>query len=109
MGGTRSSYSSMEYSSRFRLCANPLSMDTPTPKQITITLPQDAKPSFSNTTQVTVSDDAVIIQFAYVRPNTSTGQLISELMLSPKHAIEFSRSLDATIKQHFTRHLGDIG
>ncbi|MEK7080035.1 MAG: DUF3467 domain-containing protein, partial [Patescibacteria group bacterium] len=59
-------------------------------------------------TQVTVSDDSVIIQFAYVRPNTATGTLISEIALSPKHAIEFSRALDATIKQHFTRHLGEL-
>jgi len=83
-------------------------MDTPEKKQVTITLPSDAKPTFTNATQVTVSDDAVIIQFAYVRPGTATGQLVSEIMLSPKHAIEFSRSLDATIKKHFTRHLGDI-
>ncbi|MEK7510775.1 MAG: DUF3467 domain-containing protein [Patescibacteria group bacterium] len=78
------------------------------PKQVTITVPPDAKPAFTNATQVTVSDDAVIIQFAYVRPNTTSGQLISEIMLSPKHAIDFSRSLDATIKKHFTRHLGDV-
>lgn len=83
-------------------------MDTSETKQVTITLPADAKAAFSNATQVMVSDDAVIIQFAYVRPNTTTGQLISEITLSPKHAIEFSRSLDTTIKQHFTRHLGDV-
>lgn len=68
-------------------------------------MPQDAEPIFSNATQVTVSDDAVIIQFAYLRPNSGSGQLISEIVLSPKHAIEFSRALDGTIKKHFTRHL----
>ncbi len=76
-------------------------------KQISIVLPTDAKAEFVNATQVTVSDDAVLIQFAYVRPNSETGQLVSEIALSPKHAIEFSRALDATIKQHFTRHLTD--
>lgn len=75
------------------------------PKQIQITIPQTAKPTFSNATQVNVSDDSVIIQFAFLRPNTASGQLISEIVLSPKHAIDFSRALDATIKQHFTRHL----
>jgi hypothetical protein len=74
-------------------------------KQIAITMPPDARPSFSNATQVTVSDDAVIIQFAYLRPNTPTGQLVAEIILSPKHAIDFSKALDSTIKQHFTRHL----
>lgn len=78
-------------------------------KKITITIPQDAKPTFSNATQVTVSDDSVVIQFAYMRPDTTNGQLISEIVLSPKHAIDFSRALDETIKRHFTRHLEDRG
>jgi hypothetical protein len=75
------------------------------PQPISITMPSDASPSFSNATQVTVSDDSVIIQFAYLRPHATAGQLVAEVVLSPKHAIEFSKALDATIKQHFTRHL----
>lgn len=78
-------------------------------KQIAITMPATALPTFVNATQVTVSDDSVIIQFAYVRPNTTSGQLVSEIVLSPKHAIEFSKALDSTIKQHFTRHLDTDG
>jgi len=74
-------------------------------KQIAISIPQAAHPAFSNATQVTVSDDSVVIQFAYVRPDTTNGQLIAEVVLSPKHAIDFSRALDSTIKKHFTRHL----
>ncbi len=74
-------------------------------KQIPLTIPPGSKPSFSNATQVNVSDDSVILQFAYLRPGTQSGQLIAEVVLSPKHAIDFSRALDATIKQHFTRHL----
>jgi hypothetical protein len=74
-------------------------------KEISVTMPPDAKPSFSNATQVSVSDDAVVIQFAFIRPNTTTGQLIGEIVMSPKHAIDFNKALDATIKQHFTRHL----
>lgn len=74
-------------------------------KEITIAIPADAKPSFANATQVAVSDDSVVIQFAYVRPNSASGHLLSEIILSPKHAIDFSRALDATIKKHFTRHL----
>ncbi len=72
---------------------------------IAITIPADTNPLFTNATQVTVSNDSVIIQFAYVRPNTTAGQLLAEIILSPKHAIDFSRALDTTIKQHFTRHL----
>ena len=76
-------------------------------KQITINAPQGTHPAFTNATQVTVSDDSVIIQFAFVRPNSTEGNLVSEVVLSPKHAIDFSRALDATIKQHFTRHLNE--
>lgn len=75
-------------------------------RNIKIDIPGSSKPTFSNATQVTVSDDSVILQFAYVRPNTTDGQLIAEIVLSPKHAIDFSRALDTTIKQHFTRHIG---
>jgi hypothetical protein len=74
-------------------------------EQITISIPKDARPSWSNATQVNVSDDAVIIQFAYVRPRSTTGELVSEVILSPKHAIDFQKALDQTIKKHFTRHL----
>jgi hypothetical protein len=77
-----------------------------TERNIKIEIPPSSRPTFSNATQVTVSDDSVILQFAYVRPNTTEGQLIAEIVLSPKHAIDFSRALDSTIKQHFTRHLG---
>lgn len=74
-------------------------------KQISITIPPTATPSFTNATQVTVSDDSVVIQFAYVRADNTSGQLVAEVVLSPKHAMDFSRTLDATIKKHFTRHL----
>ena len=74
-------------------------------KPIAILVPPDTKPSFVNVTKVTVSDDSVVIQFAYIRANTPQGTLISEIVLTPKHAIDFNRSLDTTIKKHFTRHL----
>ncbi len=76
-------------------------------RPISITMPADARPSFTNATQVTVSDDAVVIQFAYLRPHATAGQLVAEVVLTPKHAIDFSKALDSTIKQHFTRHLAD--
>lgn len=68
---------------------------------------EDATPMFSNATQVSVSDDSVVLQFAYVRPNAPSGKLLAEVVLSPKHAINFSRALDTTIKKHFTRHLDE--
>ncbi len=74
-------------------------------RKITILVPKEAEPTFANATQVMVSDDSVIVQFAFVRPAATSGQLLSEVVMSPKHAIEFKRALDETIKKHFTRHL----
>lgn len=74
-------------------------------KQVNISVPVEAKPSFSNATQITVNNDTVTLQFAYVRPNTDQGQLMSEVVLTPKHAIDFQNALDATLKKHFTKHL----
>lgn len=74
-------------------------------KQINIAIAGDAKPSFSNATQITVNNDSVTLQFAYVRPNTDQGQLMSEVVLTPKHAIDFQKALDGTLKKHFTKHL----
>ena len=74
-------------------------------KQVQINVAGDAKPAFSNATQITVHDDAVTLQFAYMRPNTEAGQLMAEVILTPKHAIDFQNALDATLKKHFTKHL----
>lgn len=76
-------------------------------KEFRIVIPQDSRAEFVNATQVTVADDAVMIQLAYIRPHTKEGRVVSEVVLSPKHAIKFSKALDAAIKQHFTRHLGE--
>ena len=84
------------------------------PMPIALSIPANASAIFSNATQVTVADDSVILQFAYVRPNSQVpgdqpaGQLVAEIALSPTHAIQFSRALDATIKEHFTRHLDPL-
>jgi len=77
-----------------------------TRKEIRITA-DEAAPMFTNAAQVSVSDDSVVLQFAYVRPNAPSGKLLAEVILSPKHAISFSRALDTTIKKHFTRHLSE--
>lgn len=74
-------------------------------KEVQILVQGDTKPSFSNATQITVNNDSVTLQFAYVRPNTEQGQLMAEVILTPKHAIDFQNALDATLKKHFTKHL----
>ena len=74
-------------------------------KKIEIKTPLEHKPHFSNSVQVNVSDEEVILQFMFIRPNTTQGTLISEMVLTPQHAIRLQKSLDDTIKKHFTKNL----
>lgn len=74
-------------------------------KQVQIHIPADTKPAYVNSIRINVTDEEVILQCALVRPEEGRGVLVSELVLSPKHAIRFQRALDETLKKHFTRHL----
>lgn len=76
-------------------------------KQINVTVGNDHQPTFANSINVSVSDDAVALQFLFIRPNTDQAKLVSEVILTPKHAISFQKTLDDTIKKHFTRHLDE--
>ncbi len=63
------------------------------PPHLALAIPPGTTATFSNATQVTVSDDSVIIQFAYIRPNAApegAGQLVAELALSAqaRHRIQ---------------------
>ena len=80
-------------------------MEENTQKQVQVNVGPDHKPGFSNSVQINVSNDAVVMQFLFVRPNTTQATLVSEVVLTPQHAINFQKSLDTTIKKHFTKHL----
>jgi hypothetical protein len=74
-------------------------------KQIQVKVTDDHKPVFANSAQINVSDEEVVLQFLYVRRNTNQANLMSEIILTPQHAIKFQKALDETIKKHFTKHL----
>ena len=74
-------------------------------KQVQVQMSAEHKPGFSNSVQINVSNDAVVLQFLFVRPNSTQATLVSEIVLTPQHAINFQKSLDGTIKKHFTKHL----
>jgi hypothetical protein len=77
------------------------------PQNIQISVSPEAKPMYANSVKVNVTDEEVILQFAMIRADEGRGVLVSELVLSPKHAIRFQKALDDTLKKHFTRHLGE--
>ena len=74
-------------------------------KQIQISIAPDHRPTYANSVKINVTDEEVMLQFALVRPDEGRGQLVSEMVLSPKHAMRFQKALDETLKKHFTRHL----
>jgi ssRNA-specific RNase YbeY (16S rRNA maturation enzyme) len=77
----------------------------PQQKEIKIQMPPDHKPTYANSVKINVTDEEVLLQFAYLRPDQGTGVLIGDIVLSPKHAMRFQKALDETLKKHFTRHL----
>ena len=74
-------------------------------RQIKLHTPPNHQPVFANMAQITVSNEEVTLQFLFTRPNSDTGALVGEVILTPQHAIRFKNALDETIKKHFTKHL----
>lgn len=74
-------------------------------KDIKIQMPPDLKPTYANSVKINVTDEEVMLQFAFLRPDQGIGTLVGDMVLSPKHAMRFQKALDDTLKKHFTRHL----
>ncbi|NBD74251.1 DUF3467 domain-containing protein [Patescibacteria group bacterium] len=87
--------------------ADPVSNDASNQRKLNVQMRRDHEPTFANSVHLNVSDDAVVLQFLFARPNTDQAQLVSEVVLTPKHAIQFQKTLDETLKKHFTRHLDE--
>lgn len=73
--------------------------------EVKLQTPVNHRPTFANNVQITVSNEEVVFQFVFMRPNRGTGSLVGEIVLTPQHAIRFKNALDETIKKHFTKHL----
>lgn len=74
-------------------------------KHVHVNIKDTQVPLFSNSVQISVSNEEVAFQFLYIRRNTNQGVLQSEIILTPQHAIAFQKALDETIQKHFTKHL----
>ena len=74
-------------------------------KQIQVKVSENHKPSFANSAQINVADEEVVLQFLFVRRNTNQATLVSEIVITPQHAMKFQKALDDTLKKHFTKHL----
>ncbi len=63
---------------------------------------QVAKGRFANLAQVASTQDAFVLDFAFVQGNA--GWLLSRLVLSPQHIKRFASVLDHTIAKHEERY-----
>ncbi len=64
-----------------------------------------AKGRFSNLAQVASSQDAFVLDFAFVQGKA--GWLLSRILMSPQHAKRFSMALSETIGK-YEAHFGKI-
>lgn len=75
------------------------------PRELKITVPDKHTPTYANSVQINVSNEEVTLQFLFVRPNTEHGLLVSEVIITPNHAMRLQKALDETVKKHFTKHI----
>lgn len=74
-------------------------------QEIRVEMPSGFTPEFSNSIRMNVSNDMVSFQFVYVRPDTNRGVIVSEVVLTPQHAIQFQKRLRDTLNKHFTEQI----
>lgn len=55
---------------------------------------------FSNVAQVNATDREVVIDFAFVQPNTNQGIVVSRVALTPEHAKELRDVLTGLLKRY---------
>lgn len=60
-----------------------------------------AKGRFSNMAQVTSTQDAVVLDFAFIQSHS--GWLLSRILMSPQHAKRFNLALTETLAKHEAR------
>lgn len=73
--------------------------------QLQVKIPENHTPTFANSVQINVTNEEVTLQFVFVRPNTKLGTMVGEIVITPQHAMKLQKSLDQTIKKHFTQHI----
>ena len=81
-------------------------MDSPNPKDPNALVikadDQIAMGRFSNLAQVGSTQDAFILDFAFVQGKT--GWMLSRIVLSPQHAKRFHKAMAETIAKHEERY-----
>lgn len=70
-------------------------------QELNIIIPEKTQaPSFSNAAQVNANDREVIIDFAFIQPNTNQGVMVSRIALTPEHAKSLKDVLIGILKRY---------
>lgn len=76
-------------------------MENQTKMEIKIIAPEKIQsPVFSNIAQINITDREVVVDFAFLQPNTNQGILVSRVVLSHSHAKDIAKILASTIESH---------
>lgn len=69
--------------------------------ELKINIPEKVQSAlFSNVAQVNATDREVVIDFAFVQPNTNQGIVVSRVALTPEHAKALQNVLAGLLKRH---------
>jgi hypothetical protein len=72
--------------------------------ELKINVPEKIQsPNFSNIAQVNATDREVVLDFAFVQPNTNVGIVVSRVVLTPEHAKALRDVLVATLQRYETK------
>lgn len=87
-------------------------MTEPTPEQpkqtrITIDLPKELKPVYSNVAFINYTPAELVLDFAQVLPRTPRGALMARVIMSPIHAKLLHAALGQNLA-NFERQFGEI-
>lgn len=87
-------------------------MTEPTPEQpkqtrITIDLPKDVKPVYSNVAFINYTPAEMVLDFAQILPRTPRGSLMARVIMNPIHAKLLHAALAQNIA-NYERQFGEI-
>jgi len=69
--------------------------------ELKINIPERVQSAvFSNVAQVNATDREVVIDFAFVQPNTKQGIVVSRVALTPEHAKALNNVLIGLLKRY---------
>lgn len=70
-------------------------------QELNIIIPEKVQaPAFANVAQVNATDREVIMDFAFIQPNTNQGIMVSRVALTPDHAKSLRDVLSGLLKKY---------